>query len=84
MLTMIRMGISNLQPYSEVAEDEARPEVSFSNVFMSFRDFKKFANLENFGGNSSLPNFAGSFVTVKNSQELSTISSDLQLEDSNL
>ncbi|MEL0215792.1 MAG: hypothetical protein VW948_08540, partial [Burkholderiaceae bacterium] len=65
MLTMIRDGYKvNLQPYSEdIAEDEARPEVSFSNVYMSLRDFKNFANLENFGDNSSLPNFAGSFVT---------------------
>ena len=53
MLTMIRDGYKvNLEPNSEeIAEDEVRPEVSFSNVYMSLRDFKNFANLENFGAN---------------------------------
>ncbi len=38
--------------------------------------------LENFDGNSALPKFTQSFVTAKNNQELSVISTDLQSESS--
>ena len=46
------------------------------------REFTNFANSENFDGNSALPKFTQSFVTAKNNQELSAISTDLQSESS--
>ena len=52
------------------------------NVFLSLREFTNFANSENFDGNSALPKFTQSFVTAKNNQELSAISTDLQSESS--
>ena len=84
MMVMIRDGYKvKLQATDGGStEEEGRAEVSFANVFLSLREFTNFANSENFDGNSALPKFTQSFVTAKNNQELSAISTDLQSESS--
>ena len=80
---MVRAGYKvNIQPTdSNVSEDGS---LTFTNVFMSLKDFINFTDSENFSDNSVIPKFTASFVTVKNLQELNAISTDLQSENSSL
>ena len=86
ILTMIRDGYKvKLQTQDGgVSEDGEREEITLSNVFMSFKEFENLANTENFGDSSALPKFSQSFVTAKNSQELASITSDLQSDASKI
>ena len=79
IVTMVRAGYSYCD--SNVSEDGS---LTFTNVFMSLKDFINFTDSENFSDNSVIPKFTASFVTVKNLQELNAISTDLQSENSSL